>query len=186
MTRRLLLLDMDGPLAAFDAKVWEVANDAGLTLDINDPSEQTKRYFTDHIEGAASRKWMQNEIRKPGWFASLPPTPGALTGVQMLIEQGVDIWVATKPMEENPSCRDDKAKWLREYLPMLERKLIIIPDKSLLNGDVLLDDAPKPAWIMKATWKVKIFAAPFNGDGSVWEGLPRWTWGDGTDSLFRV
>jgi len=179
-----LLLDMDGPLAQFDARVFQVAEANGIEMDISSVVEQSKRYFTDHIVKPADRKWMRGVIREPGWFASLPPTPGAIEGVHNLLEQGVDIWVATKPMEENPTCRDDKARWLREHLPMLERKLIIIPDKSVLVGDVLLDDAPKPAWIMSAVWKPKIFAAPFNGEGSVWEGMPRWAWSDGYSKLF--
>jgi 5'-nucleotidase len=177
MTFRLLL-DMDGPLADFDVHFHDRARALGHEFDVAGPHLQTARYFTDHIVDPWARKEARRMIDSSGWFASLPVTPGAVEGVAQLLDAGVDVWVCTKPLEVNPTCRDEKGAWLREHFPMLERKLIIAPDKSLVRGDVLLDDAPKLDWIGQATWIPVIFAAPFNGAGSEWDGLPRWSWGD--------
>src|SRR5690606_26027440 len=105
----------------------------------------------------------------------LPVTPGAQEGVDALMAVGVDVWVCTKPLEVNPTCRDEKGAWLREHFPMLEKRLIIAPDKSLVMGDILLDDAPSLEWARRATWMPVVFDAPFNRAGSIWERLPRWT-----------
>lgn len=124
-------------------------------------------------------------IEAPGWFRGLPVTPGAKSGVGQLLTAGVDIWVVTKPLEANPTCRDDKAAWLREHFPMLERKLILAPDKSMIVGDVLLDDAINLEWILKAQWRPVVFRAPFNGSGSEWHYLHSWSWGDPIEDLLR-
>lgn len=178
-----LLLDMDGPLADFDVHGWQLCGDLGHTFDVAGPHEQTARYFTEHMPVSAHRRQARRLIEAAGWFRSLPVTPGAKDGVALLLDAGVDIWVVTKPLEDNPTCRDDKGAWLREHFPMLERRLILAPDKSLIHGDVLLDDAPKLEWLSTSTWRAVIFACPFNGPGSVWDGFPRWSWGDPVEAL---
>lgn len=179
--RYTLLLDMDGPLASFDSAGYEMCD--RLNLDVLVPRmERTARYFTDHLSHE-HRAVARAEIETPGWFRSLPVVEGAKEGVAELIASGIDVWVCTKPLEENPTCRDEKAAWLAEHFPRLERKLIITPDKSLIHGAVLLDDAPKIEWLARASWLPVIFPEPFNGPGSEWGGLPRWTWGDPIERL---
>lgn len=171
-----LLLDMDGPLAGFDSAGYDMC--ARLGLDVMVPRlERTARYFTDNLS-REHHDIARAEIESPGWFRSLPVVDGAKEGVAELIALGIDVWVCTKPLEKNPTCRDEKGAWLREHFPMLERRLIIAPDKSLIRGAILLDDAPKIEWLDRASWSPVIFAEPFNGPGSEWHGLPRWTWGD--------
>lgn len=180
---RLLLLDMDGPLAGFDAHGWTMMERLGFEMSVAGEHAQTARYFTDHIVSKKEVAHIRGMIESPGWFEALPVTPGAVGGVAELIDAGVDIWVCTKPLERNPTCRDAKGGWLREHFPMLEDKLIIAPDKSLIHGDILLDDAPKLEWIERATWTPVIFKAAYNDVDSEWGHLLRWTWGDSIGDL---
>lgn len=184
--RPVLLLDMDGPLADFDRHGWEVCQDRGWSFDVPDHEHQTARYFTDHMPNKHERRWARELIESSGWFDSLPPTPGAIDGARELIEAGFDVWVCTKPLEANPTCRDDKGRWLRRHIPELEHKLILTPDKSMVVGAILLDDAPKMEWLPRSTWKPVIFDAPFNGLQSEWGGLIRFRWGDPLSYLWNV
>lgn len=177
-----LLLDMDGPLADFDVHFYNRC-DGRYEFDVAGVHEQTARYFTDHIPNRRHRVEARKMIDSSGWFRELPVTPGAIEGVDALLSAGVDVWVCSKPLEINPTCRDDKGAWLREHFPMLERKLILAPDKSMIRGDILLDDAPVIVHSSKRTWRPVVFAAPFNGPGSEWDGWPRWTWGDPLEDL---
>lgn len=185
-TPPVLLLDMDGPLADFDAQCWEACHERELLIDIGRPEDQSFRYFTDHVISKQHRAELRRLIEQPGWFRNLPPVAGAIEGTQDLIRMGFDIWVCTKPLETNPRCRDDKAAWLREYLPELEHKLIITPDKSMVRGAILLDDAPKLGWIQRSEWRPVIFPAHFNGRGSIWQRYPRWGWGMDPEILHRL
>lgn len=180
---------MDGPLADFDRHFHtKCVEMGGIEFDVDGPHVQSERYFTDHIPDPTQRRLARTMIDAAGWFRSLPVVEGAKEGVAELLDFGFDIWVCTKPLEKNPTCRDDKGAWLREHFPMLEDRLIIAPDKSLIIGDVLLDDAPKVAWFKSAPWVPVLFAVPFNGPGSEWDGcnLLRWSWGSDPRLLIRV
>lgn len=177
-----LLLDMDGPLADFDAHFWNVCSRRGHLFDIDSPADQAHRYFTDHILDPAERAEARALVDAPGWFAELPVTPGAQKGVENLLAAGITIWVCTKPLEANPTCLNDKHQWLVKNFPALSDRMITAPDKSMVHGDLLLDDAPKRAWIGNATWAPVIFDAPFNRNGWMAD-LPRWTWGEDQGAL---
>ena len=140
-----LLLDVDGPLAGFNTHFWNRATEVGYYFDIAEYEMQNKRYITDHIVHS-HRTQARKLVEQTGWFRELPVVPGSQEGVQRLETLGVDIWLCTKPLEENPTCRDEKGAWVAEHFPKYLKKLIITPDKSLIKGDILLDDAPKPDW----------------------------------------
>lgn len=182
----VLLLDMDGPLADFDRHFFDVANAKGFRVDC-DPSTQTCRFATDHVIDTQERNEMRRTINNTRWFRELPVTEGAFEGVERLLalqDAGeVEMWVVSKPLEANPFCRDDKAAWLSEHFPGLTGRLILAPDKSIVHGDILLDDAPHTEWMSRAHWTPVIFTAPWNGDGSKWGHLPFWDWDDDVDEL---
>lgn len=179
----ILLLDMDGPLADFDQAFYDRCIENGWKLDVDGPAWQTARYFTDHIPDRSERKQARAMVDAPGWFASLPVTPGAVAGVADLVDVGFDVWVCTKPLDSSPTCVDEKRRWLAQHFPTLTRRMIVAPDKSLIRGDLLLDDAIKPEWIGRAVWAPVVFSAPFNHSDPRWAGLPRWRWGLNPDRL---
>lgn len=181
-----LLLDQDGPLADFDQRYWDYCAEQGFELDIKDLSDTRRHRFMegniiDREHRKAARAYIESGTNR--WFRDLPVTAGAEEGVDALLSAGVDIWVCTKPLEANENCRDDKGRWIKKHFPMLENKLILAPDKSMVRGDVLLDDAIKIKWIPKATWRAVAFATPFNGNGTEWGHLPHWSWGDPIEKL---
>ena len=78
----------------------------------------------------------------PGFFKKLEPMDYALSCIDQLEESGrFEVWFATAPSIKNVHCWSEKAEWIKEYLgeDWLNR-LIIIPDKSKLIGDFLVDD----------------------------------------------
>lgn len=182
MTSPVLLLDMDGPLTDFDAHFWDRCNDAGWPFDVTDPSEQRHRFFDGHLVDKAHRKLARQMIEGTPWFRDLPVTPGAVDGVAELMEH-FEVWVCTKPLEANKWCASDKAAWIARHFPRLVGRLIMAPDKSMIRGDVLLDDAPNVDWCESAMWSTVIFRAPFNGAGTKWGRWPSWTWGEPVEVL---
>ena len=183
----ILLLDMDGPLAAFDQAFLSFVRRMRFTIDLDgldDPRRQ--RFMTQNMPIHAEREYARKHVDTTRWFLELTPTEGAIRGVRQL-EEHFDVWVCTKPLEANVNCRDDKARWLRNFFPQLEPKLIIAPTKSLIHGDILLDDAPKFDCMEMATWKPVLFPDVFNVQpGCGWEHLPRWTWGDDINPLLDL
>lgn len=83
----------------------------------------------------------------PGAYLKMKPIPGGIRAVRGLIDEGYEVWIATKPPTGVPGAYGDKAAWVMQYLPELTRRIIITPDKGLLGdaGDYLLDDRPYKA-----------------------------------------
>lgn len=186
-TRPTLLLDMDGPLADFDLHFWSMCEKAGFHIDLDSLDDpRRKRFLTDNMRYDRHRQLARNYVEDSCWFRYLPITEGASRGVPELMEH-FDVWVCTKPLEANRTCRDDKAMWLRRHFPELEHRLIIAPDKSLVHGSVLLDDAPKWKWIGRASWMPVLFLQPYNAPGTSLGRLGRhWSWGDPLDLLHET
>ena len=83
----------------------------------------------------------------PRAYANMKPIEGALEAVRELIALEYDVWIATKPPTGVSGAYAEKAEWIFNYLPELERKLIITPDKGMLGDcyDFLIDDRPNKA-----------------------------------------
>lgn len=80
----------------------------------------------------------------PGIFRNLPVMPGAINGVNQLLDMGFFLMCLTKIPEENPSAATDKILWLYDNFPMLKDYIIISPDKGCIGTkrDFLIDDFP--------------------------------------------
>jgi 5'-nucleotidase len=62
-------------------------------------------------------------------------------------EEGHDVWILTRPSTLNRLCYTEKADWVHKHMGQKwVDKLIICPDKSLLKGDLLIDDTLWPAF----------------------------------------
>lgn len=95
-------------------------------------SKQFKKELTDDNQYPHSRK---------EFFLELEPLPDAL---EALKELGMfyDLYILTRPSIYNTHCYSEKAEWIKKHLGFdMLNKLILSPDKSLLKGDFLVDDA---------------------------------------------
>lgn len=78
----------------------------------------------------------------PGLFASLSVIPGAIEAVAALRSNPrLDVWILSAPSTRNPLCYSEKRIWVEKVFDYpLAKRLILASDKSLLRGDVLIDD----------------------------------------------
>ena len=88
------------------------------------------------------------EIEHPqsvaGFFLNLKPLPEAIEAVNLL-RKDYDVYILTRPSYQNPLCYTEKRLWVEKYFDLeFCRKLIFCSDKTLIIGDILIDDV---AWI---------------------------------------
>lgn len=171
-----VLVDMDGVLADFDGPLFRYF---GAELDCT-PETQIHRFLTNHLPDEWLRRQMRAMVEGNRWFARLPVMPGAKEGVKYLQDAGHDVWIVSKPLEASRSCASDKFEWVEEHFPSLVGKLILAPDKGLVKGDYLIDDAIKPSWLEYATWEPIVFDHPWNRTGahSLGSALRMYGWAD--------
>lgn len=111
MTPKVVFLDMDGVLANFDEKI------------------------------APNSGWDPPEMFVPGFFRNLNPMPGSKSAVARLLENpALDIYIGSKPSTKATNSATEKLDWVAEHFPPLLKRVVLVCDKALLRGDVLVDD----------------------------------------------
>ena len=78
----------------------------------------------------------------PGFFENLEPLPFAIEAVNKIRHNPLfDVYILTAPSVKNPLSYTGKRLCIEKYFDYnFCEKLIISPNKSLLKGDLLIDD----------------------------------------------
>lgn len=80
-------------------------------------------------------------IYEKGFFIDLLPMPGGLEFVKIIINEDLwDVYILTQPVSNSSNSYKEKVDWVSQYLPLLQNKIIMTQDKTLLKGHVLIDD----------------------------------------------
>lgn len=81
------------------------------------------------------------EMFVPGFFRNLAVHDGAKKAVAALLaNKNLDIYIGSKATSEAPNCATEKFEWIAEHFPALKKRIVLVCDKKLLRGDVLVDD----------------------------------------------
>lgn len=178
-----MLLDQDGPLAAWDRHFWNLCVAEGIEFDIADPDLSAHRYITEHIPNPDHLERAKALHRSPGFYADIPVVPGAQEGVEALLDYNINVWICTKPSFWNSQCESGKRAWIFEHFPALSQRFHISLHKGMVFGDVLLDDAHVREWIDVARWSPVVYRTRYNRSGTEWADLPAFDWSEPIERL---
>lgn len=166
-----LLIDMDGIFCDFLTGYYNILETKypHARQWFPEPDELTKFYVSDNLLDPRGKPIEELVCNDPQLFASLPPFPEAIDGMKRLLElclvEGVELYICTAPHMPNPNCYTQKAIWVRDHLgPDWLERLIITRDKTVVRGDVLLDDKPDPLGSQIPNWKHVLFTRSYNRD----------------------
>jgi 5'-nucleotidase len=160
----VVLVDMDGVLADFDAAVLDqlppaIARVARTNFYI---AEDYPRHVA-HVEYITSH---------PDFFLNLPLVDNALQGWQRLIDAGYQPRVCSAPLSRNERSVQNKLAWLRRhFVPRFGEPVvsdaIIDKEKYRYHGLALIDDRPEVDTNNgQATWRHIVFDRPYNKHSS--------------------
>ena len=168
----LILIDQDGVLADFERGFHAAWNAKGHEHPILPVHERRTFYIRDdyptHI-----RQEVEAVYTAPGFFRELPPVEGAIEALSELMKLGHEVRICTSPLNQYRHCLPEKYEWIERHLgPDFVSRMIVTKDKTLIQGDILIDDNPMVNGLRPASWKHVIFDQPYNRhvDG------PRMTW----------
>ena len=157
----VILIDMDGVLADFDAEIIRRVKDRHPYITLLDTRDNF--YFSeDYPEYKTIIRGIANE---PGFFDSLPLIDDAITGWQRIIDLGYHPRICSSPIRSNPHSEAEKRAWLkRHFNSQVAEEAIITSDKYLFEGMALIDDRPELRNASEASWQHIIFDQPYNHD----------------------
>ena len=158
----LILLDLDGVLADFERGfilAWQRAYPGLATVAFED--RINFHLAEDYPE--AQRPLAQALMTAPGFISGLPPVPGAIEGYRALIATGLDVHICTSPLRVHTHCVGEKFEWVGRHLgTAAAERMIMTRDKTLVRGDLLIDDRPALRGTMAPGWRHILFDAPYN------------------------
>ena len=158
----LLLLDLDGVLADFELgfiTAWQAK-----FPDIPAVSFEERRHF--HLLDdypAALREQGRTIYTSQGFIRNLPAVPGAVQAFHELLQLDLDVRICTSPLKHYEHNVLEKYEWVDRHLGRAAtERMIVTRDKTLVRGDVLIDDRPTISGAMTPTWRHIVFDAPYN------------------------
>jgi 5'-nucleotidase len=99
-----------------------------------------------------------------GFFRSLPIIRGAKEALARLEEVGYIVRIVTAPIRTAHSA-SEKLDWIAEHLGTSWcEKTIITRDKTLIRGDILIDDNPDVTGSIEPEWEHILYDQQYNQD----------------------
>lgn len=161
----VVLVDMDNTIADFDEHALKLLRERhGSVFDI-DQSSLTKFPLAANFPEPEHKLAVTSLLFEENFFRSFKPIQGAIQGLkEMQAHPYVEVFLCTAPIRRNKFCASEKIEWVRHHLgDDWVGRVIITSDKSLVYGDLLIDDAPEAKGDTRTPdWEHVWFAMPYN------------------------
>lgn len=157
----IILVDMDDVLAEFERGV--IDNIVEKHPDKKDLFKKDRKEFNLKEEYPELKDLIGEIVGKEGIVHGLEPVKGSIKALKELEEKGHDVFICTSPLTDYRNNVFEKYKWVDENLGQeWVRKIILTKDKTLIKGDILIDDKPVITGKTDPTWEHVIFDRPYN------------------------
>ncbi|WP_427019376.1 5' nucleotidase, NT5C type (plasmid) [Pseudarthrobacter sp. P1] len=157
----IVLVDMDGVFVNWGQGL----NDRLLARDPRYPIVPVGQQLDyDHLCGPGGDRTVLAEVMdSEGLYLNLEPLPGAVDAILAMEEAGLDVFFCSTPFPTNPTCASEKLASIERHLGLRwVSRTILTHDKTLVRGDVLIDDHPGIIGAMKPAWRQLVFDQSYN------------------------
>lgn len=160
----MILVDMDNTLVEFSeglAQIWRERYPGEVFVP---PLEQ--KYFHPHQDYPKHLHTKIHDIcHESGFVQSLRPAPGGIEAVRDMLADGHDVRFVTSHLIGYDPSALEKFQWIEQYFGTeFVDRIVLTRDKTLIRGDVLIDDKPEVTGSMTPTWTHIVFDRPYNCD----------------------
>jgi len=173
----IVLVDMDGTIADFDQRALQLMKQRhGKAFDVEHSTLKSFPFAANF--DASYKRPISSMLSEENFFRSFQPIDGAIQALkEMQAHESIEVFFCTAPIRANPFCASEKMEWIREHLgDDWVARIIITSDKSLVRGDILIDDAPQAKGdSLEPVWEQVWFRQPYNIGLSGKRHLKRWS-----------
>lgn len=164
MKKKIVLVDMDGVLCQYDAHLLMLAHThLGLPLH---KADEVANFNTEELFEVEYRDRIDALANKEGFFKDLEPFPHAVQALhEMAHDPRLVVFICTAPKKfyKNSFCAGEKHHWIATHLGKeWTERVILTRDKTLIHGDVLIDDKPTVSGNITPSWTHVYYDRPYN------------------------
>ena len=158
----LILVDMDGVIANLEARFFERYKVLFPEQAHEVPRRPSNWNLVSDLpkEHAGS---LDTILGEPGFFSGLDPLPGAIKAIHAMTAEGHDVVLCTSPFLISKWCESEKRHWVEEHLgESYANALVLTHDKTIVRGDVLIDDKPEIKGRLSPAWQQVLLERSYN------------------------
>jgi 5'-nucleotidase len=159
------LVDQDNVLADFDGEIYRRLQARFPEVPLISFENRT-HFFLSEEYAEAHREIIKAIKFEKGFILGLPPIEGGLQALRDMLSLGIDVRICTSPFVHCSGHEHsffEKYEWVERYLgsEWVER-IILTRDKTLVKGELLIDDKPEISGVCISEWEHIVFDQPYN------------------------
>jgi 5'-nucleotidase len=163
--KKIVLIDMDSVQCMYTRELLKRAHQR-FGLPLYDEQDITV-FDTEKIFPESFWKQVDLLADEPDFFESLEPYDYIVEAMQeMEQDKNLRVFICTSPKKSYAHCVPGKYTWVEKHHgKRWTERIIMTRDKTLVTGDVLIDDKPHIVGVNKnPTWKHVYYNQPYNRD----------------------
>lgn len=153
---------MDGVLADFETRFLEEWKKK-YPHHPHVPLEERETFCLSEDYPGGLEDDIESVLSAPGFFENLDIISGSKDALAKMEVLGHKVLICTSPVARYENCVLEKYHWVAKNLGYeWTKKMIVTKDKTIVFGDILIDDKPEQIGLKKPVWKHVLFEAPYN------------------------
>jgi 5'-nucleotidase len=157
-----ILIDMDGVIADFDGeflKRWRERHPEKFFI----PMEERTAFYVTNQYPEELQPLAMEILLEQNFFRDMMPIDGGKEALLEMDTMGLDVFICTSPFSTYQNCVREKYEWVENTLgSRWVDRIILTKDKTLVRGDVLIDDKPQITGVDIPSWEHIIYDRPYN------------------------
>ena len=157
----IVLVDMDDVVAEFEKRIFELIMEKHPEKkDLLEKPRNSLNLGEDFPE----IKDLIDEVKsESGLTEDLEQVKGSVNALKKILGRGHNVFICTSPLTNYRNSVLEKYKWIEKNLGKeWTKKIILTKDKTLIRGDILIDDNPEINGLKNPEWEHVIFDRPYN------------------------
>lgn len=157
----IVLVDMDGVIADVEEGFYNSWRNRYPERIGIPPKDRTTHKPQDQYPKEYFRE-VRALFEEKGFYSGVPEVEGAGLALREMSTSGLDVYICSSPLSEY-SFVAEKYFWIGSHLgEEWMRRTILVKDKTLVRGDVLIDDKPQVSGFLEPTWEHVLYDQPYN------------------------